>query len=411
MLYQLVEMQHWALQPVRLMADAVRDAARLPLTLWGPLLPPPAAAFARDYSRAVAAGAELLERCTRRFGKPEFAIDGLTERVALERPFCRLLHFVEAGAGAADKPKLLLVAPMSGHHATLVRDTVAGLSAAHEVYVTDWTDARMVPRNAGRFGFDDYVEYLIEFIHRIGMGGHVVAVCQAAPAALAAAALMAQTDDPFRPASLVLMGGPVDPAASLTMPAQLASSKPLSWFENNVIATVPGCYPGAGRQVYPGFIQLGGFMSMHLDRHIGEHLALFRHLSQGDGESAEAHRRFYDEYLSVMDLTAEFYLETLRKVFRERALARGTLTVRGVRVDPNAIRDTALMTVEGGRDDISGVGQTAAAHKLCVNLRDDQRRTLVQDGVGHFGIFNGRRWREAILPAVTDFIAGHHDLG
>lgn len=401
------------MQPMRLMADAARDAARLPLALWGPLLPPPAAAMARDYSRAIAAGAELVERCTRRFGKPEFAIDGLTERVALEKPFCRLLHFVETGAGAGTtgKPKLLLAAPMSGHHATLVRDTVAGLSAAHEVYVTDWTDARMVPRDQGRFGFDDYVEYLIEFIHRVGMGGHVVAVCQAAPAALAAAALMAQADDPFRPASMVLMGGPVDPAASPTMPAQLASSKPLSWFENNVIATVPGCYPGAGRRVYPGFIQLGGFMSMHLDRHIGEHMALFRHLSQGDGDSAQAHRRFYDEYLSVMDLTAEFYLETLRKVFRERALARGTLTVRGVRVDPAAIRDTALMTVEGGRDDISGVGQTAAAHKLCAGLRDDQRRVLVQDGVGHFGIFNGRRWRESILPAVTDFIAGHHDEG
>jgi poly(3-hydroxybutyrate) depolymerase len=399
-------MHHRAMQPWRMMAAQSSALAGLPLLLWRPWLPAPAQAAVRDLTRAFAAGAELVERCTRRFGKPEFVIPGLVERVAVEKPFCRLLHFVAPGGG--EKPKVLLVAPMSGHHATLLRDTVTGLARDHEVFVTDWTDARMVPLAAGAFGFDDYIEYVMEFIRRIGFGCHVVAVCQAAPAVLAGVALMAGAGDPHCPSSMVLMGGPIDPAANPTMPVQMAASKPLSWFESNIIATVPGGYPGAGRRVYPGFIQLSGFMSMHMDRHIGEHLALFRHLVQGDGDSADAHRRFYDEYLSVMDLSADFYLETLRRVFRERALAVGSLTVRGVKVDPAAIRDTALLTIEGSRDDISGVGQTFAAHRLCSGLSEAQREHRLQQGVGHFGIFNGRRWREDILPAVTDFIARHH---
>lgn len=392
---------------MRAAAGVMRQAAQFPLALWRPWLPPAAEAAARDWSRALDAGVEMVDRFTRQFGKPQFNLPGLTERVTLEKPFCRLLHFL--GPNSADKPKVLLVAPMSGHHATLLRDTVAGLAENHNVYVTDWTDARMVPTSQGRFGFDDYIEYVIDFIRHVGTGAHMVAVCQAAPPTLAAVALMAASHDPFRPSSMVLMGGPIDPAANLTMPAQFAASKPLSWFEQHVIATAPSCYPGAGRRVYPGFIQLSGFMSMHVERHIGEHMALFRHLVQGDGDSADAHRRFYDEYLSVMDLTAEFYLETLRKIFRERALARGTLTVRGAAVDPAKICDTALMTIEGARDDISGVGQTFAAHRLCAGLTDAQRGHLVQEGVGHFGIFNGRRWRDDILPAVAAFIANHGD--
>lgn len=407
MLYQLVEMHHQTLTPLRWLTGAARDALMWPLQAWRPWLAPPVRQWAQDLERAIAAGAEMLERGARRFGKPAFAIPGLTERVVDEKPFYRLIHFVSDTS--ADKPKLLLVAPMSGHHATLLRDTVARLATDHHVYVTDWTDARMAPLADGRFGFDDYVEYVIAALRRLGPGAHVVAVCQAVPAVLAATALLAARGDMAQPSSMALMGGPVDPAANPTLPVNLATAQPLSWFDSNVIARVPACYPGAGRRVYPGFVQLTGFMLMHLDRHIDEHLALFRHLAEGDDDSAEAHRRFYDEYLSVMDLTAEFYLETLQRVFQERALARGVLTVRGELVDLSAIRNTALLTIEGGRDDISAVGQTAAAHGLCASLRDDQRGRYVHPDVGHFGIFNGRRWRDDIAPMLTDFIARHHN--
>lgn len=404
MLYQLHDLQHAAWLPIRLVAEATQA------TFQNPLFP----ASYTQFGRTVAAGAELLERTTRRFAKPEFGLAGtvidgapvaVTETTVAHKPFCNLVRFERAVE--RDDPKVLLVAPMSGHHATLLRGTVAALLPEHDVYVTDWLDARKVPLARGGFGLDDYVDYVIEFLHLLGPEVHVIAVCQPAVPVLTAVSVMAQAGDPHQPRSMVLMGGPIDTTAAPTAVTRLAQTRPLSWFEHNVIATVPFYYPGALRQVYPGFIQLTGFMSMNLDRHVGEHLRLFHHLVRGDGESAEQHRRFYDEYLSVMDLPAEFYLETVSQVFQEHALPRGTMRWRGEPVEPRAITRTALMTVEGELDDISAPGQTRAAHRLCSGLRPDQRGEYLQEGVGHYGIFNGRRWREAIMPRVRGFIRTH----
>ena len=408
MLYHLYDFQHMALRPMRLFAEATQQTFKSPFS---PL-------SYTKMGRAVAAGAELLERTTRRFAKPTFGIktatvDGvevaLTERVEFSTPFCSLRHFSKP-EGTPAQPKLLLVAPMSGHHATLLRGTVAALVNDHDVFITDWIDPRHVPLSRGKFDLDDYIETVISLIHHLGPTTHVMAVCQPAVPVMAAVSLMAADNDPIQPRSLTVMGGPIDPMANPTQPVKLAASRPLSWFEHTVITTVPAYYPGAFRKVYPGFIQLSGFMSMNLDRHIGEHIGLFRHLVRGDGDSAEQHRRFYDEYMSVMDLTAEFYLQTISTVFQKYHLANGTMVSRGRHVDPSAIRRTALMTVEGELDDISAPGQTVAAHRLASNLSEDKRRHHLQKGVGHYGIFNGRRWREDIMPSVREFIRSHdHD--
>jgi poly(3-hydroxybutyrate) depolymerase len=325
-----------------------------------------------------------------------------------EKPFCTLLHFRRDAAAlpparAAD-PRVLIVAPLSGHYATLLRGTVEAMLPEHDVYVTDWTDARTVPLLMGRFGLDEYIDYLIGFMRLLGPNLHVMAVCQPGPAALAATAILAAADDPAQPATLTLMGSPIDTRLSPTVPNELATSRPLEWFEQKVIMTVPWPNPGVLRRVYPGFLQLTGFMTMNMDRHVNAHLQLYRHLIAGDGESADAHRTFYDEYLSVLDMTAEFYLETIRVIFQNHDLPDGRMRHRGEPVQPRAIRRTALMTVEGERDDISGVGQTQAAHALCTSIPTERRCKLVHPKVGHYGIFNGRRWREEIQPAVRDFM-------
>lgn len=405
MLYHLYDLQHAALRPMRLLAEATQH------TFQNPFSP---VSYTR-VGRAMAASAELMERTTRRFPKPAFGLPtttvngqevAITERVVHREPFCNLLHFAKP-EGTPAQPRVLLVAPMSGHHATLLRGTVAALLQDHDVFITDWIDARLVPLSKGRFDLDDYIDTVAELIRVLGPRTHVIAVCQPAVPVLAAISLMAQGDEPAQARSMTLMGGPIDPTANPTVPVKLAATRPLSWFERSVIAAVPGYYPGGFRRVYPGFIQLSGFMSMHLDRHIGEHLGLFRHLVKGDGDSAEQHRRFYDEYLAVMDLPAEFYLQTIETVFQKHDLARGTMVSRGRKVDPSAIRKTALMTVEGELDDISAPGQTVAAHRLCSGLPEDMQARHHQAGVGHYGIFNGRRWRENIMPAVRDFIRKH----
>jgi poly(3-hydroxybutyrate) depolymerase len=408
LLYQLYDLQHAAWYPLRLMAEATQTAFQ------NPFLP---ASYTR-VGRSIAAGAELVERTTRRFAKPEFGlpttkVDGVEVAVrevpVLRKPFCDLVHFERA----TDKvhPPVLIVAPMSGHHATLLRGTVQALLPEHDVYITDWLDARKIPLARGKFDMDDYISYLIEFMGHLGPHTHVMAVCQPTVPVLAAVSLMAQNNDPNQPASMILMGGPIDTSAAPTVVTKLAEDKPLSWFERNVIQTVPAYYPGGLRQVYPGFIQLTGFMSMNLDRHVGEHMKLFQHLVKGDGDSAEQHRKFYDEYLSVMDLPAEFYLQTVSTVFQQRALPSGTMKWQGQKVDPSAIRHTAMLTVEGELDDISAPGQTRAAHKIVSGLSADKRSDHFQKGVGHYGIFNGRRWREQILPRVRDFILTHDTSG
>ena len=402
MLYQALDAHLAALMPLRLAGEALQQLLTHPLipTTYTPV------------ARAAAAGLELFERATRRYRKPEFGLAtvrigdadvAVREEIVVERPFCRLIHFARDLPSDRD-PTVLIVAPMSGHHATLLRGTVAAMLPEHDVYITDWIDARDVPLARGTFDLDDYIDYVIDFLRLLGGDTHVLAVCQPSPPVLAAVSLLAAAGDPAQPRSMTLMGGPVDTRVNPTIVNKLATSRPLEWFEHKVIHLVPHWYRGANRRVYPGFLQLTGFMSMNLDRHVGEHMKLFHHLVRGDGEGVEAHRRFYDEYLSVMDLSADFYLQTIRTVFQEHALPEGTMAHRGVRIEPRAIERTALMTVEGEKDDISGVGQTRAAHALCTGIPRDRRRHRLQRGVGHFGIFNGRRWREEIYPELRDFI-------
>lgn len=405
MLYHLYDMQHAAMRPMRFWAEAAQH------TFQNPLVP----LSYTKLGRAVAAGAELMERTTRRFAKPSFGLKdtnvqgqtvAITERIVTATPFCNLLNFAKP-EGTPRQPRVLLVAPMSGHHATLLRGTVEALIQDHDVFITDWIDARLVPGAKGRFDLDDYIETVAGLVRFLGERTHIVAVCQPAVPVMAAVSLMAAANEPVQARSMTLMGGPIDPMANPTTPVKLAVERPLKWFERSVITTVPVYYPGAFRRVYPGFIQLSGFMSMNLDRHIGEHIGLFRHLVRGDGDSAEQHRRFYDEYLSVMDLPAEFYLQTIETVFQKHALPNGTWVSRGRKVDPAAITKTAVMTVEGELDDISAPGQTIAAQRLCSSLPDSMRKTHFQKGVGHYGIFNGRRWRESILPEIRSFIQSH----
>jgi poly(3-hydroxybutyrate) depolymerase len=345
-------------------------------------------------------------------GKPEFNIESVeaggkqhtvAETVVLEMPFGSLRHFRRAGL-PKDAPRLLIVAPMSGHYATLLRGTVARMAERHEVWITDWADAKKVPLDAGHFDLDDYIDYLIEFLRFIGPGSHMLAVCQPSVPAFAAAAVMGADKDPCRPATLTLMGGPIDTRASPTSVNDVAVQRPLSWFVDNVIATVPLAYPGAGRRVYPGFLQLAGFLSMNLESHMLSHYEMFKHLTLGDQESADTTKRFYDEYLSVCDLTAEFYLQTIEHVFQKHTLPKGEFVHRGKPIDPDAIRDTALFAIEGERDDISGIGQTRAALDLVPHLPDAKKKYHLAEEVGHYGIFNGSKWRKRIAPLVEDWI-------
>lgn len=348
-------------------------------------------------------------------GKPAFnlattMVDGrsvaVREEVAVERPFGNLLHFVREGVAAS--PRLLIVAPMSGHYATLLRGTVERMLPGHDVYITDWADAKMVPASAGRFDLDDYVDYLIDFIDHIGPGAHVLAVCQPSVPALAAVSLMNAAGHRATPATLTMMGGPIDTREAPTEVNTLATQRPHDWFRHNVIARVPHFYPGGGRKVYPGFLQLSGFMSMNLGNHLNSHWEMFKHLVAGDGESADTTKEFYDEYRSICDMTAEFYLQTVDVVFQRHALPQGSYVHRGQRVDPGAITKTALLAIEGERDDISGLGQTKAALTIATGLSAKRKKYLMAEGVGHYGIFNGSKWRERIAPVVEDWIARHN---
>jgi poly(3-hydroxybutyrate) depolymerase len=405
--YQLFELNHAAVGPFRAAADAAKLYFRNPLN---PLAHTP-------FGRSVAAAAELFERTTRRYGKPEFGIAStllggervpVAERVVWERPFCRLVHF-EKGAvrPGREQEKLLIVAPMSGHYATLLRGTVETMLPRHDVYVTDWADARMVPLADGHFDLDDFIDYLMSMLHVIGPSAHVMAVCQPSVPVVAAVALMEARGDRFLPATMTLMGGPIDTRVNPTAVNALAESRDIDWFRNNVVMKVPFPHPGFMRDVYPGFLQLSGFMSMNLDRHVEAHRDLFRHLVAGDGDSADKHREFYDEYLAVMDLTAEFYLQTVETVFIRHDLPKGLMKHRGEPVDLKAIRSVAMLTVEGEHDDISGVGQTRAAHDLLTAIPADRRAHYMQPKVGHYGVFNGSRFRAEIAPRISDFIATH----
>ncbi|TCS65164.1 polyhydroxyalkanoate depolymerase [Varunaivibrio sulfuroxidans] len=404
MLYQLHEWQHTALAPFRATAEAVREFYSNP---YSPI-------SYTGLGRSMVASCELVERMTRRYGKPAFGLEHTVvngKRVAvrevevLSHPFCTLLHF-ERDTPRKD-PKVLLVAPLSGHYATLLRGTVEALIADHDVYVTDWINAQDVPVVHGTFDLDDYVDYVINFLDMLGPDVHVIAVCQPSVPVLAAVALMAEDGSKSAPRTMTLMGGPIDTRVNPTKVNELAKTKSLEWFESTVIHRVPAPHPGFSRKVYPGFIQLNGFMSLNLDRHIDAHVELFNHLVDGDGDGVAAHRKFYDEYMSVMDLPAQYYLQTLKTVFMEHALPKGMFTHRGRRVDPSAIHQTALLTVEGERDDISGVGQTAAAHEICTKIPAKKQAHHLQKGVGHYGIFNGRRWRTEVLPRVASFIREH----
>ena len=361
----------------------------------------------------LASALEVFAHAAAPRGKPAFGIDhvlvdgkpvSVTEEIVLRKPFGQLKHF--AKPGAETQPKLLMVAPMSGHYATLLRGTVERMLPGHDVYITDWRDAKCVPLSEGGFDLDDYIDYLIEFLEHVGPGAHMLAVCQPAVPSYAAAAIMSAGKHPCRPKTLTLMGGPIDTREAPTAVNTLATQRPHSWFEQNVIATVPYGYPGSGRKVYPGFLQLAGFMSMNLGNHLMSHWEMFKHLVAGDEESAEATKDFYDEYRSVCDMAAEYYLQTVELVFQKHALPRGEFMHRGVKVDPAAIEDVALLAIEGERDDISGIGQTKAALKLATNLPTAMKKYHLARGAGHYGIFNGRRWREKIAPVLEDWIAG-----
>jgi poly(3-hydroxybutyrate) depolymerase len=415
MLYQAYEMLHTLMRPYRAMA-----------MLSGKMLKHPMNFFADTAAgKATAAALDLFESTTRRYGKPEWGLSDpvidvdnnktakLTIDTVLEKPFCHLLHFnrISPVLKKRHDPKVLVVAPMSGHYATLLRGTVETLIVDHDVYITDWIDAREVSAKKGKFNLEDFISYLIEFTQFIGQDTHIIAVCQPGPAALAAAAIMSEDKDPLRPASIILMGSPIDPRKSPTKPNKLATQKPISWFAQNVIHSVPLPYGGVGRSVYPGFLQLTGFMTMNLERHYNAHIKLFENLVKDDGDSVEKHREFYDEYLSVMDMTAEFYLDTIEKVFQNFELPQGKLVYKGRKVNPETITDVALMTIEGQRDDISGVGQTKAAHDICTNLPKSKQQYYLHPTVGHYGVFNGSKWRTEIKPEIAKFIRNHPKTG
>jgi poly(3-hydroxybutyrate) depolymerase len=412
MLYQAYEFQRQLAQPVRVWAELLERAYTSPLNplsdTW--------------FGKSIAAGAEIVSRLTQNYGKPAFGLAttrigsqevAVNEEILLTNPFCRLLRFhrdIPRLDARRRDPKVLVVAPMSGHYATLLRGTVEALLPDHDVHITDWTDAREVPLGDGNFDLDDYIDYVMEFCRYLGPDVHVIAVCQPSVPVMAAAALMAEARDPRQPRSLTLMGGPIDTRQSPTVPNDLAVRNSMMWFRQNVITTVPFGHPGAFRRVYPGFLQLTSFISMNFDRHVNSHMRQFEYLVKGDDDNADGHREFYDEYLAVMDLSAEFYLQTIEIVFKEHLLPRGAWVSRGRKIDPSFI-ESALMTVEGELDDISGIGQTRAAHALTPNIPGARHVHWEQPRVGHYGIFNGRKWREQIMPRVRAFIRENDALG
>jgi poly(3-hydroxybutyrate) depolymerase len=408
MLYHLYELNQAALSPARAAAEAYRLLFRNPLN----------PAYHTPLGRGAAAALELFERTTRRYRKPAWDIrttpvDGrevaVRTRRIIAKPFCNLVYFERDVLPARHRKdsKVLIVAPMAGHYPTLLRGTVGDMLPDHEVYVTEWRDARRVPRSAGPFDLDDYVDYIIEFIRHFQGDVHVMAVCQPTVPVFAAVSLLEAMRDRAVPRSMILMAGPIDTRISPTEVNCFAQGRSVEWFERNVITQVPWPQPGMLRHVYPGFLQLSGFMGMNLDRHITAHRELFHNLIRGDGDSADKHREFYDEFLAVMDLTAEYYLQTIKTVFLDHALPKGEMVHRGRPVDPEAVRRVALMTVEGEKDDISGIGQTYAAHNLCKNLPASMKRHHLQLGAGHYGVFNGSRFRAEIVPKINDFIATH----
>lgn len=412
MYYRLYEMQHAAFQPMRAMADATKLFYSNPLN---PLSD-------TSYGRAMAASCEMFERSTRRYAKPEFGLKEtliddkivrVTEKTIWSKPFCNLIHFQRqhnheaVRKGKSRDPIIVLIAPMSGHYATLLRGTVETLLPFAEVYITDWIDARQVPLSDGTFGLDDYIDYLIDIAGVVGPTANMVAVCQPSVPLLAAASVMAKAKDPNRPASMTLMGGPIDTRIKPTAVNTMAEDKDIAWFDEHVVMPVPWPHQGFMRRVYPGFLQLGGFMSMNLDRHMIAQKDFFMHLVEGDGDNAEKHRAFYDEYHAVMDLDAQFYLDTVETVFIKHALPKGTFTHHDRVINPAAIDDIALFTVEGENDDISGAGQTEAAHKICDGLKEDLRQHYMQPKVGHYGVFNGTRFRQEIAPRIIKFAQKH----
>ncbi len=414
MAYSFVDAAQWMLSPARTVSQAAKALFENPLN---PL-------SYTSYGRSMAAGCEMFERVTRHYGKPAFDlpdtdIAGTTvpvkERTVWQKPFCRVIAFerqtdavsTETATTIENQPKLLLVAPMSGHHATLLRGTVEAFLPHNRVFITDWTDARMVPASAGSFDLDDYIDYLIEIFHALGPDLNVVAVCQPSVPVVAALARMEADHDPLTPSTAVLMGGPIDTQRSPTAVNCAAHKHSLAWFRQNCIARVPAGYPGFWRNVYPGYLQLSGFMSMNMDRHVAAHAEMFFHLSQNDDESAEKQKEFYDEYMAVMDLTAEFFLQTMDRIFIQNQLAKGTFRHRDVPVDLAAIRHTPLMAVEGERDDITGIGQTRAILDLTPHLPSEKKLYHLQPHVGHYGVFNGTRFKRDIVPAISAFIARH----
>ncbi|MFO7477292.1 MAG: polyhydroxyalkanoate depolymerase [Methyloceanibacter sp.] len=406
MLYHLYELNQAALRPARAAAEAYRLLFRNPLN----------PAYHTPLGRSAAAALELFERTTRRYRKPTWDIAetevrgrkvSVRERVAIAKPFCDLVHFEREVSPWRrwNDPKILLVAPMAGHFSTLLRGTVRDLLPHHDVYVTEWHDARFVPRSEGPFDLDVYIDYILEFLRFFGGSVHVMAVCQPTVPVFAAVSLMESAGDPAVPRSMILMAGPIDARENPTAVNRFAEGRSIEWFERNVITQVPWPYPGVMRRVYPGFLQLSGFMGMNLERHVNAHRDLFHNLIKGDGDSAGKHREFYDEFLAVMDLAAEYYLQTIETVFLEHKLPRGVMTHRNRLIDPGSINKVALMTVEGEKDDISGIGQTFAAQKLCTGLADSLRAHHLQAGVGHYGVFNGSRFRAEIEPKIRNFIA------
>jgi poly(3-hydroxybutyrate) depolymerase len=403
--YLWYEAAHALVGPARILCDATRLIADHPNN---PMAKSP-------FLRAISASCELFERTTRRYGKPVFGLPqtvvagervDVTERIVWERTFGRLIHFDRSlrGGRGSRQPKLLIVAPMSGHYATLLRGTVEAFLPTNDVYITDWADARMVPLAEGVFDLDDYIDYVMSMLHLLGPDVHVLAVCQPAVPVIAAIARMEAERDPRAPRSMTLMGGPIDTRESPTAVNLLAQERGTQWFRRNCIVKVPFTYPGFMRDVYPGFLQLSGFMAMNMDRHLTAHWDMFKHLVDGDGDAAEKHQDFYDEYLAVMDLDAAYYLQTVDTVFVNHRLPKGEMMHRDKPVDLKAIRNAALMTVEGENDDISGIGQTRAAHALCSNIPAHRKIDHLQKGVGHYGVFNGSRFRSEIAPRICDFI-------
>jgi poly(3-hydroxybutyrate) depolymerase len=412
LLYHLHDLHYAVMTPWRLAAEATEAAFRNPC----------APVAYTGLGRAIAASAELFERSTRPYDKPTFGLtstklQGTTlavdEEITLTRPFYRLVHFKRSAKNPvlqkrlAQDPKVLIVAPLSGHHATLLRGTVEAMLPDHDVYITDWIDAKLVPLAQGKFDVDDNVAAVVDCVREIGVDTHLLAVCQASVAVLTAVAVMAMSDDPAQPRSMTLIGGPIDPRRAKTALVEMAQAQSIDWFRDNYIQALPFYYPGAYRLVFPGFFQLQNYLTLNADRHIEEQFKQFQNLVRGNDEAAEANQAFYNEFLSVMDVTAEYYLQYLVSVYQKAELANGTFTLHGKRVRPDMIRRTALLTVEAELDDISAPGQTIAAHDLCTGLPASMKRAHLEIGVGHYGVFSGRKWRNNIQPLVANFIRAH----